>query len=233
MPSAKEQTQIKTMSYRRARQMLHRQAGIIALSRPDSIEGRLITQVTHARYSHATMLGWPAQDVWGFAETRQHVGARVMPFSDEVRAWPGYYDLFEVRDTETGGFYSAYDGELAWAFMVRAAGAQYSYRHLSRVWLRRRISRIIPALPNSDEPLYPRNCSALVHAAIRNAGGPTVKSYDSDVVPQDLADPRYFRYLLTIVWSEEEADHRLSLLASERLAELQQNRSPFSSRGAA
>jgi hypothetical protein len=150
-----------------------------------------------------------------------------MPFSDEVRKWPGYYDLFEVRDTEAGGFCSTYDGELAWAFMVRAAGARYGYRYLSRVWLRRRISRIVPAIPNSDEPLYPRNCSALVHAAIHNAGGPMIKSSDSDVVPQDLADPRYCRYLLTIVWSEDEADHRLSMLASERLQELQQCKPVF------
>lgn len=198
-----EKIPIKRVSYYRSREMLYGRNGIIALCRPSSLLGKAITHVTHAAYSHATLLGWPARDVFGLAE-QDEGGARVIPFSEEVRHWPGFYDLFDVKGFTEG--FPDYDGDAAWSFMVRASGAPYGYRHLTRVWLRRRIGSIIPAIRNSDDPQWPRDCSALVHAALRLSGGPILKSYDSDVVPGDLSNPAYFSYIHTVFYSEDEAD---------------------------
>jgi hypothetical protein len=197
--------------------------GDIALARPSSVEGLLISEVTKADYSHATMVGWlgggkiqnprsgtmPSMVVQNLqsgvlliGETRQRVGARLISLSAEIARWSGCYDLFRVRRDVCPRFHN----RLAWRFMARAGGAEYSWRDILRIWLRRRFGTRMPVTANTDDPMQPRFCSALVHAALRAGGGPQVSVYDADVAPGDLSNPNLFDYIATLFWSEEQAD---------------------------
>jgi hypothetical protein len=189
--------------------------GDIALARPSSVEGLVITEVTRADYSHATMVGWLGNrdnpqskiqnlqsDVLLIGETRQRVGARLISFSAEIARWPGCYDLFRVRRDVSPTFHN----RLAWRFMARAGGAQYSWRDILRIWLRRRFGTRMPVTGNSDDPMRPRFCSALVHAALRAGDGPQLAVYDADVAPGDLADLNFYDYVATLFWTEEQAE---------------------------
>jgi len=131
-------------------------------------------------------------------ETIEHKDARLIAMSSEIHRWPGYYDLY--RPT------FSWRPTLAWAFICRAAGSPYSFRHISRGAVRRFIASAIPPIPNSDLPQWPRSCSALVHAAMRCAGGPILREYDCDVSPADLSDARFFRYIATLYWSQHQID---------------------------
>ena len=186
---------LRPVAYSFAREQI--QTGDILLCRGTSIEGMLISRVTHAPYTHAAMAGYSGRCLMS-AETVQHHDARLISLSSEVKKWPGYYDVFRVRTRD-------YRPDLAWSFMCHAAGACYSWRHISRTWLRRRLGEWCPAIPNSDDPEVPRDCSALVHAALRYAGGPRLKEFDCDVVPGDLADPRYFEYQFTLCGTQAQA----------------------------
>ncbi|MGA2032322.1 MAG: hypothetical protein ABSG68_08715 [Thermoguttaceae bacterium] len=184
----------------------------IALARPCGVEGRLICDATSAQYSHATALGWlfggmeSGEEVLLCGETREHIGARLIPFGDEIQRYPGGYDLFRVR--------RQFSRARAWAFMARAANHPYGWNHIVRVGLRRLadrwrmpcLKRFVAPIGNSDDPGWPRDCSALVHAALRQGGGPQLRAADSDVVPGDLADPRQFDYWCTPYWSDDQVD---------------------------
>jgi hypothetical protein len=171
--------------------------GYIALSRPATLQGELICEVTSATYSHATMLGWCGK-VLMLGETREHADARLISAAREFRKFPGYYDVFRVKSR-------IYKPDLAWAFMCRAAGSRYGWNHILRVGLRRKLGRIVPPIANSDDPDWPRDCSALDHAAIRLAAGPLIRVNDCDVVPGDLSNPKWFVYVATICWTDEQA----------------------------
>ena len=187
--------------------------GDILLCRAGSIEGRFISGVTHSQYTHAASIGWSAPDALMMAETRQHNDARLISLSGEIQKWSGYYDVYRDRravpqmyDPDAVGMRaSLFDPESAWSFLCHAAGSRYSYNHSLRTWARHRLGTWIPPIPNSDDPVWPRDCSALVHAALRAGNGPQLKRYDCDVVPGDLADPKRFSYYVTLYWSEEEA----------------------------
>jgi hypothetical protein len=203
---------IRPVSYAAIRPRIRN--GDIALARPSSIEGLLIAGITKAEYCHATMVGWlgagrggPAvmsrsSDVLLIGETRQHVGARLISFSAEIARWSGYYDLYRVRRDVFGTFRNS----LAWQFMARAGGAQYSWHDIARIWLRRRLGTWMPVADNSDDPMRPRFCSALVHAALRAGNGPQVAKYDAAVVPGDLCDLNLFEYVATVFWNDHEAE---------------------------
>jgi hypothetical protein len=181
---------LKPLDYLHARQWLLK-TGDIALCRASSLGGKLIGNATNAAYTHATLIGWAAPTALMIAETRQHVGARLISLSGEVARWPGYYDLFRPRS-------ESYDAQLAWAFMCHAAGTAYGWRHIARVFGRRHWPSIIPPIPNSPLPTWKRDCSALVHAALHEGDLPRIKKYDCDVVPGDLADVVLFEYLGTL-----------------------------------
>jgi hypothetical protein len=174
--------------------------GDILLSRASGIAGRAINDVTDSEYSHATMIGYAGiqpHSVLMLGETREHKDARLISLSAEVKAWPGYYDVYRIRR-------KAWYPDLAWAFMCRAAGSRYSWRHILRVFLRRKLGERIPPLPNSESPQCPRDCSALVHAAIQHGGGPKFREFDCDVVPGDLANPKFCTYKWTLFWSHDQ-----------------------------
>jgi hypothetical protein len=171
--------------------------GDILLGKPSSLEGRLICHGTRSRYSHAALVGWNrpsgrrnGHGVLMIAETRQHRNARLIAMSGEIREFPGFYDVYRIK--------TPWDHDSAWDFMCRAAGAQYGYRHLTRAWLRKHLGYWIPAIRNSDDPQWPRDCSALVHAAYRIVGGLRIKPLDCDVYPGDWADPAITRYVCTL-----------------------------------
>ncbi len=165
--------------------------GDLALSRGCTLEGSLITEVTGSAYTHATMLGWACPHTLMIGETRQHADGRLIDCRSEILRWPGYYDVYRVRTPR-------FDGDAAWTFMCHAAGSRYGWRHIGRIWARRRLPWLgVPPADNSDLPGADRFCSELVHAALRAGRGPQVKEHDCDVAPGDLCDPRQFRYLFT------------------------------------
>ena len=187
---------IHRLYYPTARKALLR-TGDIVLFRASSIEGHLIAEETGSPYSHAAMIGFTPRRLM-IAETIQHAdefgpsGVRLLPLSITVTRWPGYYDVYRPLSTD-------YDGDEAFDFMLGALGAHYGWRHISRVWLRRHLGHVIPPIPNSDVPRWPRDCSALDHAAMRFGHGPQVKTFDCDVTPGDLANPEEMEYLGTLL----------------------------------
>jgi hypothetical protein len=166
--------------------------GDIVVCRSSSLEGQIISEVTGSRFTHAAMTGWAAPNALMMAETRQHADARLIALSGEVRAWPGYYDVYRVKPG------MRFRSDDAWTFMCHAAGSRYGWNHLARVWARRRLGQWVPPLPNSDDPIWPRDCSALVHAALRAGNGPQLRSHDCDVVPGDYATSDRFFCLGTL-----------------------------------
>ena len=187
---------IKPLIYFDARRTILR-TGDIALCRATSLEGRLIAEETDSIYTHATMLGWAASDALMIAETGNH-GARLILLSAEIKRYPGCYDVYRVVSDR-------YDLDQAWSFMCHASGSEYSYRFLWRAWLRRHWHRF-PPIPNSDDPQWPRDCSALVHAALRFGNGPQVGLFDCDVSPADLLTMfPHPRYVGTLYPSPEKA----------------------------
>jgi hypothetical protein len=176
--------------------------GFILLCRPSSLEGRLITDVTHAKYSHATMIGFSGDyphRVLMLGETREGNGARSISLSSEIRKFPGFYDVYRVKKAD-------FQADVAWEFMCRAAGTKYNWRFISRTFLRRKVCRWIPAIPNSADPEFPRDCSGLVQACLRASNGPIFSRYDSDVAPGNLADPHYVEYVATLLYTQEQVD---------------------------
>ena len=174
--------------------------GDVLLCRASSIEGAIISEVTGSRFTHVAMAGWAAPNALMLAETRQHADARLIALSGEVQAWPGHYDVYRVRP---GLRFRADD---TWTFMCHAAGSRYGWNHLARVWARRRLGNWIPAIANSDDPIWPRDCSALIHAALRAGNGPQLRAHDCDVVPGDYAVSSQFVYVGTLYWSTDQAE---------------------------
>jgi hypothetical protein len=188
--------QIQPASYAAVRSLIRN--GDLALCRGSSVEGTLISEVTGSQYTHATMLGWARPNTLMMGETRQRADGRLIDCRSEIARWPGYYDVYRVRSR-------TFDGNAAWTFMCHAAGSRYGWLHLARVWARRRLGqRLIPPIPNSDDPSSERFCSELVHAAMRLAGGPQCKEFDCDVTPGDLASSPHVRYLFTLFADEAE-----------------------------
>ncbi len=199
-------------------------SGDVALCCAGSIEGRIITDATGQTYSHAAMLAWLNQHRQAdsgsclmLTESLQHAGKRMVPFSKEVEAWPGYWDLFRPRDKYPRLAGSGYDGEAAAAWMARAVESGYGYLDLVRVALRRHSYWplcCIPAPRNSDSPDTLRDCSAQVHAALRLHGGPCLREHDCDVQPGDMADTRTFDYLGTVHWTEEQVQDAIASIVA-------------------
>jgi hypothetical protein len=182
--------------------------GDIALCRPSSLTGEVITRATDTKYSHATMLGWASPHTLMVGETREHHDARLIDARSEFCRWPGAYDVFSVRTTPLDFcrpahlnwyHYADYDGDAAWTFVCHSAGSKYGWNHISRVGLRRILGQTwIAPVPNNNAPQWPRDCSGLVHAAMRLYRGPILRPFDCDVVPGDFADPRSFDYRFTV-----------------------------------
>jgi hypothetical protein len=186
---------IKPVIYDAVRNLIHN--GDLGLSRGCTLEGSLITEVTGSPYTHATLLGWAKPSTLMIGETRQHRDGRLIDARSEILRWPGYYDVFRPRTKQ-------FDGNAAWTFMCHAAGSRYSWKHIFRIWARRRFKTWVEPAANSDEPAQPRFCSELVHAALRAGQGPQIKDFDSDVAPGDLCDPNHVRYLFTVFATEEQ-----------------------------
>jgi hypothetical protein len=172
--------------------------GDIALCRPGTLFGEMIAQETQSVYSHATMLGWAAEDALMIAETRQTKDARLISLSGEIVKWPGYYDVYRVRR-------KSFKPDISWSFVCHAAGAVYGWRHISRAWLRRKLPNgMVMPIPNSDIPQWPRSCSALIHASLRLGRGPQIQTFDCDAMPGDLSGRRYFDYVCTLFTDENQ-----------------------------
>jgi hypothetical protein len=191
--------------------------GDIGLCRPSTLEGRAIVRVTRMCYCHAMMLGWKFGHAGALprlmiGETVGHRDARLIDAHAEVVRYPGIYDVYRVRPEwwEAGAVASC---ELAWDFMCQAAGSGYSWTYIWREWVRFRLPKwlqwICPPIANSQWPESPRDCSGLVHAALRFAGGPQVNPFDCEVVPGDLADRRFFEYVCTLFENQQQVENFL------------------------
>lgn len=200
---------IRPVVYREVRDSIRN--GDIGLFRPRGFEGDVIAAATKTRYSHATLLGWAGDHPWRtlmFGETLEHADARAIDAASQVERWPGICDVYRVTTSDLPSRYwtKQYNGNAAWHFVCHAAGSKYGWRHIPRVFARRSLGLDVPAIPNSDDPQYPRDCSALVHAALRFADGPQIKEYDADVVPGDLANIPGVSYLFTLFATQGQVD---------------------------
>ena len=201
--------QIKPVSYAAVRDRIRN--GDIALCRGGSVQGMLISEVTGSQYTHATMLGWAKPNTLMIGETRQRADGRLIDCRSEIARWPGYYDVYRVC-------LRPFDGNAAWTFVCHAAGSKYGWAHIARIWARRRLGeRLVPAIPNSDDPASERFCSELVHAALRTAGGPQCKEFDCDVAPGDLACSPHLRYLFTLFACEAQVEEARLQIANCKL----------------
>jgi hypothetical protein len=200
----------RAVPYSLARTLI--QEGDIGLCRPSgSIIGKAIEQFDRdlglPEYTHATMFGYAGTCLM-IGETLEGRGGRIIAASAEVQRYPGVYDVFRPKCWEKSEG-TELDRAAAWGFVCRASGAKYGVRFLPRAWIRRRLpwmQHIVRPIPNSDDPQYPRDCSALQHAALRIGDGPQVREYDADVVPADLTNPSVFSYLMTLVIIDPEIE---------------------------
>jgi hypothetical protein len=189
--------------------------GDILICRKTSLFGAIIGQFTKSEYVHAAMAGWvygrsptPHGGLPMLGETRGHREARLINLVREITLWPGLYDVYRVRSDYWKHVQVV--PELAFAFMCLASGSGYSWKYCWWVWLHRRLPRflhwLIPSIANSDSPATARNCSGLVHAALRYGGGPQLKPEDWAVVPGDYADPEHFTYIGTLFDTPEQVE---------------------------
>ena len=188
------------------------------LERPRSVESWEIVRLTRKRYSHANMFGWKFGHAGALprlmiGETVGHLNAHLIDAAGEVEAFAGCYDVFRVRPDCWYGGDPITSAEKAWDFMCHAAGSGYSWTYIWRCWVRCRLPKwlqwVCPPIRNSDRAESPRDCSGLVHAALRFAGGPQLSPHDCDVVPGDLADPRYLDYVATLFANEQQVKNFL------------------------
>jgi hypothetical protein len=210
-------TAIKPMDWQAAWSTI-RTGDILLCRKTPTLMGRAIERVTGSQYVHAAMAGWTFGHASHYpvlmqGETVGHNETRLIDLWAEVSRWPGLYDVYRVHP-ELWGFGRSVSGpEGAWTFMRMAAGSGYSWRYCWWVWLHRRIPRwlhwLIPSLPNSDDPTKARDCSGLVHAALRSGGGPQIKPHDWAVVPGDLSLPKYTAYIGTLFASSDQYDNTI------------------------
>lgn len=194
------------------------QTGDVLIKRSSSLEGRIISNVTHFPYSHAAMAGWAStggKNLLLHGETVGHRNAHLIDLELEIRDFSGYYDAFRVLPEA----FPQYDPEKAWYFMCRCAGSGYGWSYIWRTWLRRRLGNWVPPIPSSDAADAQRDCSGLVHACWRYGSGPqkardsaaylsaaiwqadrSLLAPDMDVCPGDLTNPEAVSYLGTLYY---------------------------------
>ena len=171
------------------------QTGDILLAHADSVQDRIIGDATGSVYDHASMVVRVFLDNcrmsrWMIAETVQGPGCRLIDFKREITAWSGYYDLYRLN--------VAFDAEAAARFMLEAPGAPYGWPWLSRSFFRRELGQWVPPIKNSADPIFPRDCSGLVSAALRQSNGLILDENDCDVSPGDIAKSSLLSYVATL-----------------------------------
>lgn len=178
--------------------------GDILLLRPPpggSLRSRIfhlgIRRITHSRYIHAAMVGsvWSNHLqawLWQHAETVGHRNAHIIDLEQEVFDNAGLYDIYRPRGLD-------FNPAAAWYFMQRCAGSGYGWSYIWRTWARRRLGNWVPPIPSTNFFTTQRDCSGLIHAALRYGNGPQVADYDCDVAPGDLAHLHRFEYIATLL----------------------------------
>lgn len=165
----------------------------------------------------------PTASALMLVESLQHKGKRMVPLSEEIARYSGFYDVYRVHQSFPRLYGCAYDGEAAAAYMCRGVNTRYGWGNLVRVLCRRYLPRPFSALPpvrNDSDPRARRDCSAQVHAAMRMNFGPLLRQHDCDVVPNDFAtDPR-LHYLGTLYADSEAAQSAAKAVETERLHRL-------------
>jgi hypothetical protein len=166
--------------------------GDVLLWRPTSLLGRGIAWGTGSIRSHASMAGW-WYDTLENVEMLQFAGGRVADLQHEVTRWPGSCDVYRPLPP--------YNGFGALQQMKRLISQDYGWLDFLYIVLHRYLR--LPTIPlrNSDDPEEPRVCSAADAWAVRTGGGKLVdeRACDAEIVPGDLADEEFSRYVLTLV----------------------------------
>jgi hypothetical protein len=181
--------QSRLVPYREA--VLEIRDGDILLWRATSLVGRAIARRTKSKYSHAAMARFMRGRLWTI-EMLQWYGGRADHLESQVRRWPGACDVFRP--------YPIYNGDCAAWEMDRLVGQDYGWADFAYITFHR-LGLDPRHIPNSDEPEQPRVCSAGVAWAARTGGRRIVRGdrTDMEIVPGDLADEDFSRYLLTLV----------------------------------
>ena len=168
--------------------------GDVLLWRPTLLLGRLIAWKTGSIYSHASMAVWQRGSLMN-VEMVQWAGGRQLRLQPQVLRWPGSCNVYRPRPP--------YDKEAACAKMVELCGQEYGWRDFAAIVAHRYLRMPVVGLKNTLDADEPRVCSASDAWAIR-AGGrklvyPGRDVLDSEIVPGDLADDGFSRYVLTLV----------------------------------
>ncbi len=182
------------MLYANARRLIRN--GDYALCRPTSCMGRLIAR--KSGYSHAGMFFWDhvaGRDRLYLAEQIQWIGGRRVPFSGQVKAYSGLYDVWRPP--------KPYDDEAAVSEMLTIVGRRYGRAALIRAAIQHTIlQRFFPPLSDAEvlRRGLPQVCSQATAEASRAGGFDPSPKPDSVTEPGDLAE--LTKYICTPHWKQ-------------------------------
>ncbi len=161
----------------------------------------LIARAGRGPYVHAAMAGWRDGRIY-VLEMLQWVGARAVLLEDQVRAYPGRWDVFTAGRAGRYDF-NRHGAVLAmWDLIDRGVG----YGYLNVLWasLLHMPGIRLFIRPETDDRAIDRRppfCSHAVAHAYRTGGGvdPVPNLADRLVEPNDLSRSRFFKKSFTLV----------------------------------
>jgi hypothetical protein len=166
--------------------------GDVLLWRPTSLCGRAIAAATGSIYSHASLAAWFCDSLANL-EMVQWAGGRAANLEKQVQRWPGCCDVYRVPVIP----------EPRWVVrqMFRLVQQDYGWQDFLYIVGSRYLRLPLLAVENTRDPEQPRVCSAAVAWAIRTGAGLRVdpRRNDAQIVPGDLADEDFSRYVLTLI----------------------------------
>jgi len=182
--------------YHKARDLIH--DGDVLLYRASwKLSNKLIAKIGKSPYCHAAMAGWwrgqqGQRERLFLLETVQFRGARTSALSEQVKKYPGQWDVYRVDQGKS--FYQA----KAVRYMIDLVSTKYGWCALGRAALLHLPFIRYMLTPEKEDELgeFPF-CSMAVSAALR-AGrfDPCTKLADTFTEPGDLAESLEYKFTL-------------------------------------
>lgn len=182
----------------RRRALKHGQVALYRpLFRPASL---LIAQGTRGQYSHAALvarlkIGKSKYRRICLLDTVQFRGGRRVLLSDQVRMYPGRWDIYDVLDAD-------YNPNRSVLAMLSVVGHRYGWRAIAKAaflylpFIRWFVRPLADDEANGDLPF----CSMAVSRALREGGvDPVPNCADRITTPNDLARSAALKYRFTLI----------------------------------
>ena len=197
------------------------ETGNLALWRPTSLAGQIISRWTEGPYSHVGSISW-AFDVLESQEQLQFYGGRTCNLSALVRQWPGACDIYRLPQSDEFHIYHFAEqqrrraGEpYGWWDLLGIAG-RIATKDLVRMPWRKRLCEVDRSRhPDLWIRLYsvPTDvaafCSESVVSDLRAAGFPILPAMAAwEVSPNDVASVG--EYVCTLFETQEQVDRALA-----------------------